>query len=49
MEQLNTAANLVRVHRPRLTPEEAERRLANIRRAAAELVLAAERVEMKEA
>ena len=42
MEQLNQTANLVRVIRPELTEEERARRLENIRRAAAEVILAAQ-------
>lgn len=41
MEQLNQTANLVRVIRPELTEEERARRLENIRRAAAAVILAA--------
>ncbi len=41
MEQLNQTANRVRVIRPVLTEEERQRRMESIRRAAAELILAA--------
>lgn len=35
----------IRVHRPDITPEERERRLENIRKAAAAVILAAERIK----
>ena len=41
----NAAAHVVRVHRPELTEAERERRLENIRRAAAQLIVAVGRPE----
>ncbi len=38
----NKVQNIVRVHRPELTPQEYERRLAQIKKAAADLLIAAE-------
>lgn len=35
--------NIVRVYRPELTPEERERRMAEIKKAAIELLIAVER------
>ena len=37
------AENIVRIHRPNLTPEEYAKRLEGIKRAAENLVMAAER------
>lgn len=42
MENQKQAA-IVRVHRPNLTPEEREKRLEQIRKAAIDVILAAER------
>lgn len=42
MENKNNC--IVRVHRPELTPQEYERRMAQIHRAAVDLLLAAEKV-----
>lgn len=39
--------NIIRVHRPELTPEELERRMKQIKEAAARLVLAAEKERIK--
>lgn len=36
--------NIVRVYRPELTPQEYERRMAQIKKAAADLLIAAEMV-----
>ena len=38
----NKVEHIVRVHRPELTPQEYERRMAQIRKAAADLLVAAE-------
>lgn len=38
----NKIEHIVRVHRPELTPQEYERRMARIKKAAEELLLAAE-------
>lgn len=35
---------IIRIHRPNITPEERERRLGEIRKAAARVILAAERI-----
>ena len=40
--------NIIRVTRPQLTPEEREKRMKAIKKAAVELVLAAERVKAKQ-
>lgn len=40
----NNVQHIVRVHRPELTPQEYERRMAQIKRAAVDLLLAAEKV-----
>ena len=37
--------HIVRVHRPELTPEERERRMNQIKRAAADLLIAAEKAK----
>lgn len=38
----NKVENIVRVHRPELTPQEHERRMAQIKKAAEALLIAAE-------
>ena len=40
----NKVQYIVRVHRPELTPQEYERRMAQIKKAAADLLIAAEKV-----
>lgn len=40
----NKVQHIVRVHRPELTPQEYERRMAQIKKAAADLLIAAEKV-----
>ena len=41
----NRTIATIRVHRPDITPEERERRLEEIRKAAVRVILAAERME----